>query len=89
VALEGLGETFGVKTLLLEGGGILNGAFLKARLIDEVSLLVYPGVNGLAGSPSIFEGRGSLPSAGQALRLLGAETLDGGVVWLRYAVERS
>jgi 5-amino-6-(5-phosphoribosylamino)uracil reductase len=92
VALEGLGETFGAKTLLLEGGGIVNGAFLKARLIDEVSLLVYPGVDGLAGSPSIFEGRGSpedMPSAVQALRLLGAETLDDGVVWLRYAVERS
>jgi len=92
VALEGLGETFGAKTLLLEGGGIVNGAFLKARLIDEVSQLVYPGVNGLAGSPSIFEGRGSpedMPSAGQALRLLGVETLDDEVAWLRYTVGRS
>ena len=92
VALEGLGETFGAKTLLLEGGGIVNGAFLKARLIDEVSQLVYPGVNGLAGSPSIFEGHGSpeeMPFAGRALRLLGAETLDDGVVWPRYAVERT
>ena len=92
VALDGLAEVFGAKTLLLEGGGIANGAFLKARLIDEISLVVYPGVDGLAGSPGIFEGVGSpddMPSAGQALRFLGAETLDDGVVWLRYAVERT
>ena len=41
-AVDLLGETFGIKTLLLEGGGMINGAFLKNRLIDEISLLVYP-----------------------------------------------
>jgi riboflavin biosynthesis pyrimidine reductase len=54
-ALETLGESFGLKTLLLEGGGRINGAFLKEGLIDEVSLLVYPGIDGLAGVPAIFE----------------------------------
>jgi len=92
VALDRLGEAFGATTTLLEGGGIVNGAFLRAQLIDEFSLLVCPAIDGLAGSPSIVEGPGSavdMPSAGQALRFLGAEALEGGVVWLRYAVERS
>ena len=27
-----------------EGGGRINGAFLNERLIDEISLVVYPGI---------------------------------------------
>jgi riboflavin biosynthesis pyrimidine reductase len=90
-ALETLGKTFGLQTLLLQGGGRINGAFLKEALIDEVSLLVYPGIDGLAGVPSIFEFIGSEdepPAAGQSLRHIGTETLEGGMVWLRYQVEK-
>ena len=90
-ALETLAKTFGIKTLLLEGGGVINGTFLKAGLIDEVSVLIYPGVDGLAGVPSIFEYRGKpdeKPAEGQSLRHLATETLEGGTVWIRYAVER-
>ncbi|MFC5357988.1 dihydrofolate reductase family protein [Azospirillum himalayense] len=89
-ALNTLGDVFGIRILLLEGGGVTNGAFLKAKLIDEISLLVYPGVDGLAGVPSIFECIGSpdeRPAAGQSLRHIGTEVLEGGLVWLRYRVE--
>jgi 5-amino-6-(5-phosphoribosylamino)uracil reductase len=89
-ALEVLGERFGATTLLLEGGGVINGAFLEAGLIDEISLLVYPGIDGLAAAPSIFEAAGSpdvRPAAGLSLRPLGCEVLKGGLVWLHYAVE--
>src|SRR5271165_5148135 len=44
-AVNQLGEHFGIRTLLLEGGGHINGAFLEADLIDEVSLLVVPGID--------------------------------------------
>lgn len=90
-AMQTLGTTFGVKTLLLEGGARINGAFLKAGLIDEISLLVYPGIDALSGVPTVFEAAGApddRPARGQALRHLATETLDGGAVWLRYAVER-
>lgn len=91
-AMDTLGDVFGIKTLLLEGGGNINGAFLQARLIDEISLLVYPGIDGLAGVPSVFEylgGADERPAAGQALRHLATETLKGGVVWLRYRIEKA
>jgi 5-amino-6-(5-phosphoribosylamino)uracil reductase len=91
-ALDVIGGTFGVGTLLLEGGGAINGAFLKARLIDEISVLVTPAIDGLAGAPSIFGYVGALdekPAAGQSLRHLSTETLEGGVVWLRYRVEEA
>lgn len=53
-AMKALAETFGVETLSLQGGGIIDGAFLQAGLIDELSLVVYPGIDGSASSPSIL-----------------------------------
>jgi 5-amino-6-(5-phosphoribosylamino)uracil reductase len=90
-AMEQLGAIFGVKKLMLEGGGKINGAFLKHKLIDEFSTLIWPAVDGVAGTQSIvdYDGpEGDRPGAGQALRLTHCETLEGGMVWLRYAVER-
>ncbi len=93
LALETLGgEAFGIETLLLEGGGTINGAFLKAGLIDEISLLIYPGIDGLAGTPSIFDYLGKpdeRPAKGLSLRHTMTETLKAGMVWLRYRVERT
>ncbi|PWC38782.1 5-amino-6-(5-phosphoribosylamino)uracil reductase [Azospirillum sp. TSO22-1] len=89
-AMDTLGKAFDIRTILLEGGGVTNGAFLKAGLIDEISLLVYPGIDGVAGVPSIFEYVGHVderPAAGRSLRHIGTETLEGGMVWLRYTVE--
>jgi riboflavin biosynthesis pyrimidine reductase len=90
-AMAQLSSVFGVKKLLLEGGGGINGSFLKLGLIDEFSTLIYPAVDGLAGVQSIvdFAGAdGERPGEGQALRLIGCETLEGGMVWLRHAVEK-
>jgi 5-amino-6-(5-phosphoribosylamino)uracil reductase len=61
-------------------------------LIDEISVLIYPGIDGLASVPSIFEYVGEpneKPAEGQSLRHMATETLEGGTVWLRYAVESS
>lgn len=88
-AMQTLAETFGVESLSLQGGGIIDGAFLQAGLIDELSLVVYPGIDGSAGSTSIFHyiGKGN-PSQGQSLELLSAQTMEDGVVWLRYKFHR-
>lgn len=91
-AMEFIASTFGVKKLLLEGGGSINGAFLKHRLIDEFSTLIFPAVDGLAGTQSIIDyhgPEGDRPGAGQALRLTHCETLEGGMVWLRHVVEQA
>ncbi|MBB4200474.1 5-amino-6-(5-phosphoribosylamino)uracil reductase [Rhodoblastus sphagnicola] len=91
-AMDVLGASFDIQTILLEGGGRINGAFLKAGLIDEISLLIYPGIDGLAGVSSIFEYVGTgdeRPAAGRSLRHMATETLEGGMVWLRYCMEES
>jgi len=86
-ALETLNTEFGYDELLLDGGGVLNGKFLKAGLLDELSLLIYPGVDGLSGVSSIIEYKGKteeFPAQGQALELKSVKQLEYGIVWLRY-----
>lgn len=83
---------FGIETLSLQGGGIINGAFLKAGLLDELSLLIYPGIDGLSGVPSVFEALGTggeRPAAGQSLELLHADRLECGVVRLHYKFHKN
>ena len=51
-ALTKLATTFQIKTLLLEGGGKINGEMLRAGLIDELSLLIAPIADGANGTPT-------------------------------------
>lgn len=86
-AMEILYEKFGVRRISLQGGGIIDGAMLAAGLLDELSLVIYPGIDGLMTAPSIFEYLGAsdeYPAAGQSLELLSSETRPYGIVWLRY-----
>lgn len=41
-ALEKLNTLIGIDTLLLEGGSVINGYFQRAKVIDELSLVVAP-----------------------------------------------
>ena len=61
-AVNRLEEHFGIRTLLLEGGGRINGAFLQADLVDEVSLSVVPGIDGHHDIPAVFDGTQPFPS---------------------------
>lgn len=86
VALAKIRARFGVRTLMLEGGGGINGSFLSAGLIDEVSVLVAPVVDGRTGTPALFDvtTEGFAP-ARLALEHVGRRADD--VLWLRYRVE--
>ena len=42
LALFKLKTIFGIETLLLEGGSIINGSFIRVDVIDELSLVVAP-----------------------------------------------
>lgn len=89
LALETLNRELGVNRLLLEGGGVTNGILLRAGVVDEVSLLVCPSVDGAPGAPSLFdaarEDEGKRASV-QGIELMSSEVCDGGVVWLRYRI---
>ena len=55
-AMEIQYNEFGVKRLAIVGGVTINGAFLVAGLLDEVSLLVGPAIDGRAGMTAVFDG---------------------------------
>lgn len=83
VVLTKLGQLFPIRTILLEGGGHLNGSLLRAGLVDELSLLYYPVVDGAPTSPTIFE-QGEQPGPGRPFELLHVEQRPAGILWLRY-----
>ncbi len=48
----------GIKSILLEGGGTLNWAFIKHDLIDEIRLTIAPWIVGGKNAISLVEGEG-------------------------------
>lgn len=86
-ALRLLGEKLGVTRVLASGGGGINGALLRAGLVDEIHLLVLPAAIGGKGTPSVFDGPalgpGELPVP---LRLLSAQPQGDGSIRLHYEV---
>ena len=85
LALHQLSEHFGIKTLMLEGGGNINGSFLNAGLIDELSLLMLPLADGTVNAPTTFEVADYLPKkSASALKLANVQKLDHDVLWLKY-----
>lgn len=85
-AMELLHDTFGVEKMSLLGGGHINGGFLTEGLIDEVSLLLAPGIDGRQGQTALFDGIADATKLPTQLSLASAEQLDSGILWLRYKV---
>ena len=86
-AMEILRCDFGIARLAVVGGGAINAGFLDAGLLDEVSILLAPGIDGRKGMTAAFDG---LPMDREpfALKLLSVQAYDDGAVWLRYLVEQ-
>lgn len=88
-AMEILGDEFGVERLAVVGGGKINGGFLSAGLIDELSLLLAPGIDGRTSQPALFDGIADRPGFLPArLALKSVETIADGVLWIKYSVVR-
>ncbi|WP_066779860.1 RibD family protein [Sphingomonas sp. CCH5-D11] len=86
--LETLAERFGIRRLLLEGGGTINGSLLAAGLVDELSVLIAPALDGGTQTQGfVAHGTGGLAGMVQ-LSLIEARTLEHGTVHLRYRVRR-
>ncbi|MBQ9858163.1 MAG: dihydrofolate reductase family protein [Oscillospiraceae bacterium] len=78
IALNKLNELFGIESLLLEGGSIINGAFYNANLVDEISLVVLP-VSALKGDRTLFN-----DNTGRKFKMKSSKVLKKGVAWIRY-----
>jgi 2,5-diamino-6-(ribosylamino)-4(3H)-pyrimidinone 5'-phosphate reductase len=88
-AVNLLGECFGIGMLLLERGGNINGAFLQAGLIEEMSLLVVPGIDGRYGISAVFDGASPSMNTAIPLKLKSVEWRQNDGLWIRYEAVRS
>jgi riboflavin biosynthesis pyrimidine reductase len=53
--LKQLADQFPATRVLVEGGGIVSGAFLEAGLVDEISLLMVPALDGWHEVRNLFD----------------------------------
>ena len=82
-AVDILNTEFGVKRMAVVGGGHINGAFLEAGLLDEISIMIGPGIDGRKGMASVFDGIADVTRPATLLKLNSIERM-GDTVWLRY-----
>jgi riboflavin biosynthesis pyrimidine reductase len=84
-ALEQLATLFPIQTLMLEGGGHLNGSFLNEGLIDELSLLLLPIADGTPKTTTTFEVSEYLSKKPVSLLKLKEITkVEHDTLWLKY-----
>ena len=55
-AMDILNTEFGIERVALVGGGNINGAFLDAGLIDEISMVYGPIIDARKGMAAAFDG---------------------------------
>lgn len=89
LAMSKLKDMFGIETLMLGGGGVLNWSFIQAGMCDEVSVVIAPCADGSTETQTLFQVREGL-STDKAIgfTLKSADVLAGDAVWLRYLVKK-
>lgn len=89
LVLQKLYKLFAIETLRIDGGGHVNGSFLKAGLIDEFSLVLAPVADGTIGSPTVFEAEEGYGSRlATRFKIKSVERVWADFLWIRYLVER-
>jgi 2,5-diamino-6-(ribosylamino)-4(3H)-pyrimidinone 5'-phosphate reductase len=85
-----LRETFGIKRITIQTGGMLNAKLVREGYIDEVSVFIAPILVGGASTPTLLDGD-SLKSTKElakikALKLISAKELKNSYVHMKYKV---
>ena len=87
LVLQKLYKLFGIRTVRIDGGGHVNGSFLKAGLIDEFSLVLAPVADGTIGSPTVFEAEeGYGDRKATHFKINTVERIYDNFLWIRYLV---
>lgn len=82
-ALSTISEAYGIKRIRVNSGGGLNGALQRAKLVNELSVLVASLLVGRSSPTSlIVDPNSELDMDATRLKLLAAERFPGYHVWL-------
>lgn len=82
------GSVLGATCIVSEAGGGLNGALLRAGLVDELHVITVPALVGGLGTPSMFDGPPlGLSDAPVGLRLAGVQVGSHGSIWAHYKTD--
>lgn len=85
LALHKLKTIFGIDTLMITGGGIVNWSFLQAGMIDELSMVICPLADGKTDTATVFDHSSFVSeNVPVAFSLLDVRKLEGDGIWLRY-----
>lgn len=84
-AISYLGS-MGARTVLIEGGAMLNYAAISEGVVDEIYLTIAPKLSGEKGAASLADGPRQLGEPFLPLKLLECHTAETGEVFLRYKV---
>jgi hypothetical protein len=88
-AFQKMQSALGVNCILSTAGGRLNGALLRAGLVDEINVEFLPGIIGGFDTPSLFDSPElQVDEMPTRLKLISAQVEKEGRVWLRYQVAR-
>jgi riboflavin biosynthesis pyrimidine reductase len=89
MVVQKLKKLFSIDKIMLEGGGVINGAFLTEGLIDELSLVLVPITDGSTNSLTLFESSPHLPKTRPVnFHLKEIEKLDDGGLWMNYVTKQ-
>ena len=81
-------ERFSIERIAVVGGGHICGGFLSSGLVDEVSAMVAPGIDGRKGQTAVFDGIIKDNDTPYRLKLNKVSQWEGtDAVWLRYKVK--
>lgn len=85
LAMKKLKGLFGIDTLMITGGGVIDWSFLQSDMIDEVSLVVTPVVTGEKNAATVFDQSNFVSGGGaKSLKFSDVKKYDGGILWLKY-----
>ena len=85
-ALEKLNSIYGIKSIRVDSGGILNGALITEELADEIHLLIHPELVGSANKTSIFDSNDLDSLNSIKLKLVHINKLKDDIIWIKYTI---
>lgn len=88
ILMEKLYNEFGLRTLMLGGGGIINWSFIEAGMCDELSLVLCPAADGSTEAQTLFMASDGLSTVQPvSFELIDVRKIEDGALWLRYVVK--